>query len=234
MPGRQLALAPALVEEGDPQVAGAVGDVGGDQRPDRGPRVRRPEMRSTVAEDHGLLAEAEVGRPGLAGPVDVAPRVVREQVEHGLDAERLPQRGRACFSPTPFRIVTSSSASCARRLAIPPRLRAPRDGAAAHHDPELAAPAGSPGPRNAPISIGIEAAERQRSERHRRTGCRRRTCGAGPMSRFIDADAVGEGEALVDGLGRLRARRRRSGCAGRCRSRVPGRCRRRSTMPMSA
>ena len=68
---------------------------------ERGPRVRRPEMRSHGHEDHRLLADPEVGQARLPGPVDVVARVVGQQVQHRLDAEGLPQRVRV-LRPDPL------------------------------------------------------------------------------------------------------------------------------------
>ena len=99
--GRQLPLAPRLVEERDPEVTGAVADVRGDQRLRARPAGAPPRDALHGDEDHRLLADPEVGQARLPGPVDVVARVVGEQVEHRLDAEGLLQRPRV-LRPDPL------------------------------------------------------------------------------------------------------------------------------------
>ena len=89
--GFELLGPPGLVEEDDLEPAGVVAhhDV------DHGPaRPRPPGVRRLHGGEHRrLVADHEVGHVGLARAVDVAPRVGREQIEHGLDAELRQHRG---------------------------------------------------------------------------------------------------------------------------------------------
>ena len=88
----ELPLAPGLVEEDALQPAGPVGDADGDQRP----TVARPARGDLLhgAQDHALrVLAARLDRLGeltdrrLVRPVDVAPRVVHQQVEHRRHAD---------------------------------------------------------------------------------------------------------------------------------------------------
>ena len=84
-PHLQLSLAPGLVEEDDLEQPGAVVDL----RVDDGAlavagAVTVAALHLTV--DGGLVADGELVDLGPLGAVEVAARVVLEQIEHGLDA----------------------------------------------------------------------------------------------------------------------------------------------------
>ena len=86
-PFDELALAPRLVEEHDVQSPGAVTDHRLD---DRAPVARRaPVSRADGDQDEGLGARHEVGDASFVGAVDPPPRIAHQQIEDGLDAERL-------------------------------------------------------------------------------------------------------------------------------------------------
>ena len=93
-PRGELLLPPRLVEEGDLHPAGSVGDERLDHHPPAPPpsAAERPGRDPVDPRQDGRqIADLEVRDVRLLGPVDVAPGVVREQVEHVLDADR-PQR----------------------------------------------------------------------------------------------------------------------------------------------
>ena len=85
MPGRSCRSRQRLVEEHDLEQAGAVVDG---RVHDRALAVARPAGvdRPHLGVDGRLLADLELVDLGPLGAVDVAARVVLEQVEHGLDA----------------------------------------------------------------------------------------------------------------------------------------------------
>ena len=86
MPGRQLLLAPRLVEEHEVDRAAGVLDHGLDHLLALAREPRRHALH--LADDRRLLAHLEVGDVRLVGAVVVAARVVAEQVEHRLDRRR--------------------------------------------------------------------------------------------------------------------------------------------------
>ena len=107
-------------------------------RPVRGP----PGVRRLHGGEHRrLVADHEVGHVGLARAVDVAPRVGREQIEHGLDAELGQHRGpplrHAVRAATPRcraarsrrAAATQSPTGTGREAGRPGALRARRRGA---------------------------------------------------------------------------------------------------------
>ena len=79
-------------------------------------RVRRAWIDSHLGVDRRLLADLELVDLGPLGAVDVATRVVLEQVEHGLDAH-LRQPRRAASSPTALSSVTRLRRELAQREA---------------------------------------------------------------------------------------------------------------------
>ncbi len=83
----QLLGPPGLVEEGERQVAGAVEQHHFHQRPPLAGAAGR--AAADLAEDHGLAAFDQIGDVGLVGAVEVAPRVVREEIQHRVDAHGL-------------------------------------------------------------------------------------------------------------------------------------------------
>ncbi len=83
--GLELLGPPGLVEEDDLEPAGVVAD---DDVDDGAPGAGPARMRRLHRGQHGrLVPDHQVGDVGLAGAVDVAPRVGRQQVEDGLDAQ---------------------------------------------------------------------------------------------------------------------------------------------------
>jgi hypothetical protein len=82
---RQLAGSPRLVEEDGPEVAGPVGQVDLHQRPTlagaAGAHLPHP------GQHQSLVPRSKIAQAGLAGPVEVAPRIVRQQVQHGVDPD---------------------------------------------------------------------------------------------------------------------------------------------------
>ena len=81
----QLARPPRLIEERDPQRARAVVDIELDERPAlagaTGPH------RVDAGQHQGLFTHAHARNLGLACPIDVAARVVRDEIEDGIDVE---------------------------------------------------------------------------------------------------------------------------------------------------
>jgi hypothetical protein len=90
--GRQLLGPPGLVEELQLEAPGAVADHRTDQRLGRSAPGAAAGHPLDPGQHHRLLAHLQVADVGLVGAVDVAPRVVREQVEHRPDLEVLGQR----------------------------------------------------------------------------------------------------------------------------------------------
>ena len=91
-PDRQLLRPPRLVEEGALEVAGAVEDVDLDER---SPVPRAPAVHPLdTRQHHGLVTHLEVSDRRLLGAVEIAARIVREEVEHGLDLHEQEGLGR--------------------------------------------------------------------------------------------------------------------------------------------
>ena len=85
--GCQLATSPGLVEEGDRHRTCPVIDVDRDH----GAALAGSTLRHLGhrRQDDRLVTDSELGKIGLARPIDVAPGIVPEQIEDRGDAERL-------------------------------------------------------------------------------------------------------------------------------------------------
>ena len=96
---RELPLAPGLVEEHQLEQTGAVVHDRVDDRALAVARATRPD-RPDLGVDGGLVADRQLGDLGALGAVDVAARVVVEQVEHRRD----PHVGQPGFELRPDRL----------------------------------------------------------------------------------------------------------------------------------
>ena len=101
VPSLSCLVPPGLVEERDRQVARPVEEHHFDQG---SPLPGAPDRAAPDRpEHHGFLPVDQVGDIGLVGPVDVAPRVVGDQVQHGVDADGV--EGLAVPGPDPVEPV---------------------------------------------------------------------------------------------------------------------------------
>ena len=86
----ELLLAPRLIEEHHLQSPAAVAD---DRIDHRAPIAHRPLRHTSHTDQHQrLLARQQITDPRLVGAIHPTPRIGRQQIEHGVDADIVQRR----------------------------------------------------------------------------------------------------------------------------------------------